>query len=84
MFIHPRCVKLIEDLETRNYKPGTQDPADGKEQGHMADAMDYIIHRIWPLHFDQERDDRDAPTVLVGEPAVLDPPGARMFNMFGL
>ena len=50
-FIDPRCVKLIEDLETRGYKAGTTELADGKEQGHVTDAWSYPIHRIWPIRF---------------------------------
>jgi hypothetical protein len=42
---------LIEDLETRSYKAGTREPADGKDQGHASDALDYIVHRIWPIRF---------------------------------
>ena len=33
-FIDPRCTTLIEDLETRSYKEGTTELADGMEQGH--------------------------------------------------
>jgi hypothetical protein len=50
-FIDARCVKLIEDLETRGYKAGTTELADGKEQGHVSDAWSYPIQRIWPIRF---------------------------------
>ena len=49
VFVDPRCEKLIEDYETRSYKPGTREPADAIDQGHASDAADYIIWRIWPL-----------------------------------
>jgi hypothetical protein len=48
-FIDPRCVKLIEDLETRAYKEGTEEFADGKEQGHISDGWSYPLCAIWPI-----------------------------------
>ena len=50
-FIDPRCTTLIEDLETRSYKEGTTELADGKEFGHVSDAWSYCAHRIWPIRF---------------------------------
>lgn len=47
--IHPRCKRLIADLESRSFKPGTKDPADTGDMGHMSDAFGYIIARFWPL-----------------------------------
>lgn len=50
-FIDPRCVYLIQDLETRAYKEGTEELADGREQGHISDGWSYPIARIWPIRF---------------------------------
>ncbi len=47
-FIDPRCERLIGDLEMRSYKPGTDEPADGKDTGHASDAWGYGIFRFFP------------------------------------
>lgn len=47
--IHPSCTRLIADLEHRAFKPGTKEPADKGDMGHMSDAFGYIITRFWPL-----------------------------------
>jgi hypothetical protein len=47
--IHPRCKHLIEDLTTRAYKEGTNEPDDYNDIGHISDALGYVIHRKWPL-----------------------------------
>ncbi len=65
LFVDPRCARLIQDLETRNYAPGTREPADGKDQGHASDALDYIVYRIWPIRFNMGGDKK--PAVIVGE-----------------
>lgn len=49
VFIHSRCKHLIYDLETRSYKPGTREPADQVDEGHMTDALGYICYKKWPL-----------------------------------
>lgn len=49
LFIDPSCVHLIQDLEMRAYKPGTRDVNDFGDQGHMADACDYIIFARFPI-----------------------------------
>jgi hypothetical protein len=44
------CPRLVEDLETRTYKPGTKQPADEHpDQGHPTDALGYGIWRLFPL-----------------------------------
>ena len=48
-FIDPRCVHLIDDLETRSYKPGTNEPDDAGDVGHATDALGYAIHRMFPV-----------------------------------
>lgn len=47
--VHPRCKNLISDLSNRAYKEGTNDVMDGPFDGHMSDALGYIIHKKWPL-----------------------------------
>ena len=65
LFVDPKCKRLIEDLETRSYKSGTREPADGKDQGHASDAMDYIVYRIWPMRFNVAGEGKQ--TVSVGQ-----------------
>ena len=54
MFIAPNCKKLIADLQARTYKPGTTEPADSGDIGHMTDAMGYPTHRMFPLRIPLE------------------------------
>lgn len=49
IFIDPRCIYLILDLENRTFKPGTREPADIGDQGHMTDSLGYICYYKWPL-----------------------------------
>ncbi len=49
MFIDPRCARLIADLEQRHYKPGTREPEDTGDLGHITDAMGYAVHRLFPV-----------------------------------
>lgn len=48
-FLNSQCSHTIEDLETRAYKEGTMVPDDGPDQGHMTDALGYVIHKHLPL-----------------------------------
>lgn len=48
-FIHPRCKNLIKDLKSRSYKPGSREPDDHGDIGHMSDALGYPIHRLFPV-----------------------------------
>lgn len=48
LFVDPRCKKLIVDLEDRVYKEGTSELDDGPFQGHITDALGYIIHTRYP------------------------------------
>lgn len=52
MFVDPRCVKLIDDLRNRHYKPGTSEPNDVGDLGHMTDAMGYVVWRLFPVKLD--------------------------------
>lgn len=49
LFIDPKCINLIKDIEIRCYKEGSREPDDSADVGHMTDALGYIIHRRWPL-----------------------------------
>ena len=52
MFVAPNCRALIRDLEVRAYKPGTREPADSGDVGHITDAMGYAVHRLFPVMLD--------------------------------
>lgn len=47
--IHPRCKHLIRDLGERAYSPGTNDPDDYGDIGHITDALGYVIYRLFPI-----------------------------------
>jgi hypothetical protein len=49
MRIHPRCQNLQRDLESRAYKPGTSDPDDHDDVGHITDAVGYLVFQLYPL-----------------------------------
>ncbi|HUT35809.1 MAG TPA: hypothetical protein VNE39_20145, partial [Planctomycetota bacterium] len=47
--IHPRCQKLITDLEEVVYQPYTGMPDTSKpERGHISDALGYLVARVMP------------------------------------
>lgn len=50
-FVHPRCKHLIKDLTHRGYKPGSCDPDDSGDVGHITDALGYLIHMKYPVRF---------------------------------
>jgi hypothetical protein len=47
--IHPRCKQLIADLTTRAYAPGTTEPDDHGDIGHMTDGFGYLVYRLFPI-----------------------------------
>jgi len=51
LFVAPHCLHLIDDLQARQYKAGTSQPADppGGDVGHMTDAIGYIVARFFAL-----------------------------------
>lgn len=53
LFIDPRCVHLIDDLENRSLTPeGAPVPADPSyagDSGHMTDALGYGVHYFFPI-----------------------------------
>lgn len=47
--IHPRCTKLLIDLEEAVYQPNTGMPDTSKpERGHISDALGYLVARLMP------------------------------------
>lgn len=53
--VHPRCVHLIQDLEDRSYRDGTNEPEDYGDVGHMSDALGYVVYRLFPLRAELEQ-----------------------------
>jgi len=49
IFVNPSCTRLITDLQNRYYKPGTNDPDDSGDLGHITDAFGYVIHYLFPI-----------------------------------
>lgn len=49
LLIHPRCEKLIWDLESRVYKPGVREPDDYGDIGHITDALGYWVYLRFPV-----------------------------------
>ena len=52
MFIDPACRRLIQDLEVRSYRPGTREPADTADVGHISDAMGYAVSKLFPIRLE--------------------------------
>jgi len=47
--IHPRCRRLIEDLERACYQPPTNEPDTSDPlRGHISDALGYLVARVMP------------------------------------
>jgi hypothetical protein len=49
LFVDSRCKHLIQDLNSRAYKPGTRDVADVGDAGHITDALGYVIFKKFPI-----------------------------------
>jgi hypothetical protein len=49
LFVAPTCTHVIDDLKARHYKPGTKDPEDIGDLGHMSDALGYVVWRFFPV-----------------------------------
>ena len=47
--VDPKCKYTIESLERHSYRPGTNQPDKDTGYDHMADALRYMIHYIWPV-----------------------------------
>lgn len=50
--VHPRCRNLIRDLKMRQWKPGTREPDDSGDIGHISDALGYEIHYLFPARYE--------------------------------
>lgn len=48
-YVNPRCTHTIKDLMQRSYKPGSREPNDKGDIGHISDALGYIIYGKWPV-----------------------------------
>jgi hypothetical protein len=48
-FVDDKCEHLIRDLSVRSYKPGTKDPNDSGDVGHISDALGYIAYKLFPI-----------------------------------
>jgi len=48
-YLHPKCVNLIQDLSSRAYEPGSREPDDHDDIGHITDAFGYVIHYLKPI-----------------------------------
>ncbi|MBM4033649.1 MAG: hypothetical protein FJ291_17965 [Planctomycetes bacterium] len=47
--IHPRCTRLLTDLEEMVYQPHTGMPdTSNPERGHISDALGYLVARLMP------------------------------------
>lgn len=49
MHVDPKCVHLIDDLESRYCPPGESLPKDSGDLGHPTDAMGYLVQTLFPL-----------------------------------
>ena len=49
MFIDPRCINLLKDLEARYYKPGTKEAVKSGDISHATDAMGYVVCALFPI-----------------------------------
>jgi len=52
--IHPKCKKLIEDMQTTRWKDGVRQldhgtPARGIFRTHWSDALGYLVEIMWPI-----------------------------------
>jgi len=49
MHVDMRCENLITDLKSRYYPPGSSEPEDSADLGHMTDAMGYVVYSLFPI-----------------------------------
>mgnify|MGYP003324523735 CR=1 FL=1 len=52
-FVDPKCKNLIKSLEGLIYKDGTNVPDKASGLDHMADALGYLIHEMYPIDNNQ-------------------------------
>ena len=49
LFVANKCKYIIESLERHSYKEGSLTPDKDTGYDHMADAVRYLVHYIWPI-----------------------------------
>lgn len=49
LHVHPRCVTLLRSLEGLTYKEGTSQPDKSTGLDHIADALGYMVHEMFPM-----------------------------------
>ena len=49
LHVHPRCVTLLRSLEGLTYREGTNQPDKSTGLDHIADALGYMVHEMFPL-----------------------------------
>ena len=55
LHIDPRCTNLILDLEFRSLDD-TGHPDNAGDQGHITDALGYVVHMLYPVRFTVQGD----------------------------
>lgn len=55
LLIHPRCERLIHDIEVTKYKMGSRDIDHGSDSkgwsmSHWSDALSYLVQQLWPVN----------------------------------
>ena len=56
LFIHPKCIHLIDDMKLMSYKKGTMDPEnyEGTDIGHISDGLGYKVCRMFPMRLQED------------------------------
>lgn len=67
MYVDPRCENFLRDVVARAYKPGTMDPDDYGDVGHITDAWGYIVAGKFEVRIEI---DLASPEVLIGANAI--------------
>ncbi len=49
LFIHPRCKRLIQELDTVGRLANGYDPGPAKTMGHIGDALGYLVWHVFPV-----------------------------------
>jgi hypothetical protein len=54
VYMHPKCKRLITDLEYRAYKEDSSEPNDSGDISHSSDSLSYYIWKEFPLFIQRE------------------------------
>lgn len=49
LFVHPRCTRLIRELDTVGRLANGYDPGPDKKLGHILDGLGYLIWNLYPV-----------------------------------